>query len=91
MNVMQLHLPPLCERREEVPVLAHHFLQRFTNQFGKNVKRFSRLALHSLEEYTWPGNVRELENIVQRAVVLAERSTIEIWHLPSNLSPADGM
>ncbi|MCH8267810.1 MAG: sigma-54-dependent Fis family transcriptional regulator [Acidobacteria bacterium] len=85
INVMELHMPPLRERREEVPVLAQHFLQRFANQFGKNVKRFSRLALHSLEEYTWPGNVRELENIVQRAVVLAGKPTIEIWHLPSNL------
>ena len=82
LNVVQLHLPPLRERREEIPFLAHHFLGRFAQQFGKKVKRFSRLALHVLEEHNWPGNVRELENVVQRAVVMAEGTTIEVWHLP---------
>jgi len=85
LNVVQLHLPPLRERREEIPFLAHHFLERFAQQFGKKTKRFSRLALHALEEYDWPGNVRELENVVQRAVVMADGSTIEIWHLPLGL------
>ena len=82
LNVVQLHLPALRERREEIPFLAHHFLEHFTQQFGKKAKRFSRLALHVLEEQDWPGNVRELENIVQRAVVMAEGATIEVWHLP---------
>jgi len=85
LNVVQLHLPPLRERREEIPFLAHHFLERFAQQFGKKTKRFSRLALHAWEEYDWPGNVRELENVVQRAVVMADGSTIEIWHLPLGL------
>jgi len=82
LNVVQLHLPPLCERADDVLYLAHHFLKLFSQQFHKKVTRFSRLALHALEEYAWPGNVRELENVVQRAVVLAEGATIEIWHLP---------
>jgi DNA-binding NtrC family response regulator len=85
LNVVQLHLPPLRERRDDVLFLAHHFLRVFAPQFGKKVARFSRLALHALEEYHWPGNVRELENIVQRAVVLAEGSTIEMTHLPAIL------
>ena len=85
LNVIQVHLPPLCERREEIPVLANHFLQRFAKQFDKKVKRFSRLALYSLEAYNWPGNVRELENVVQRTVVMAEGPTIEVWHLPSTI------
>ncbi len=83
LNVVQLHLPALRERRDDIPCLAHHFLQRFAQQFGKKSKRFSRLAMQALEEYVWPGNVRELENVVQRAVVLAEAPTIEVWHLPA--------
>lgn len=82
LNVVPIHIPPLRERRGAVVVLAQHFLQRFSAQFGKNVKRFSPMALHALEEHRWPGNVRELENVIQRAVVLAEKPTIELWHLP---------
>jgi DNA-binding NtrC family response regulator len=85
LNVVQLHLPPLRERRESIPVLAHHFMRQFATQFGKNTKRFSGPALQALEECSWPGNVRELENVVQRAVVLAEDSTIELNHLPDKL------
>jgi len=85
LNVVQLHLPPLRERRDDILFLAHYFLSAFSQQFGKKVRRFSRLALHALEEYHWRGNVRELENMVQRAVVLAEGSTIEVWHLPSHM------
>jgi DNA-binding NtrC family response regulator len=85
LNVVQIHIPALRERRDEIPVLAHHFLQQFAGQFGKQAKHFSPLALHALEEYKWPGNVRELENAVQRAVVMAEGHTIETWHLPKSL------
>jgi DNA-binding NtrC family response regulator len=83
LDVVQLHLPPLRQRRDDIPLLAHYFLQRFGQQFSKKSQRFSRLALQAMEEYVWPGNVRELENIVQRAVVLAEGTTIEVWHLPA--------
>ena len=86
LNVVELPLPPLRERREDVPFLAHHFLRRFASQFGKKTKRFSLPTLHALEEYNWPGNVRELENVMQRAVVMAEGPTIETWHLPGKLS-----
>src|SRR3990170_2082868 len=82
LNVMQLHIPALRERRGGIPLLAQRFLERFSAQFGKKTKRFSRLALHVLGEYGWPGNVRQLENVVQRAVVMADGSTIEVWHLP---------
>jgi DNA-binding NtrC family response regulator len=82
LNVIQIHIPPLRERRGGIAILAQHFLQRFSAQFEKRVKAFSPLALHALEEHRWPGNVRELENVIQRAVVLAEKPTIELWHLP---------
>jgi len=85
LNVVSLHLPPLRERRDDIPFLAHHFLQGFAERFGKKAKRFSRLALTALEEYHWPGNVRELENVIQRAVVLADGQKIDLVHLPGTL------
>jgi DNA-binding NtrC family response regulator len=88
LNVTELHLPPLRDRREEIGLLARHFLQRFTEQFGKAPMHFSGGALCALEEHNWPGNVRQLENVVQRAVVLAEGSTIEVGDLPTGLSGA---
>ena len=84
-NVVQMHLPPLRERRDDIPLLAQHFLQSSAQQFKKKAKRFSQLALCALEEYRWPGNVRELENAVQRAVVLSEGQTVDVWQLPSAL------
>jgi DNA-binding NtrC family response regulator len=83
LNVVQMHLPPLRERRDDIPLLAHHFLHISAQQFNKKVRRFSQPALHALEEYAWPGNVRELENAVQRAVVLSEGHTVDEWHLPT--------
>jgi transcriptional regulator with GAF, ATPase, and Fis domain len=85
VNVVQLHIPPLRDRRDDVPLLAHHFLQISSKQFNKNIKRFSQRALRALDEHSWPGNVRELENAVQRAAALCEGQSIELWHLPSTL------
>ena len=83
LNVVQMAIPPLRERRDDIPLLAQHFLLNSATQFGKKVKRFSQPALHALEEYAWPGNVRELENAVQRAVVLSEGQSVDVWHLPA--------
>jgi two-component system response regulator AtoC len=83
LNVVQLHLPPLRERRDDIPLLAHLFLADAAAQFNKKARHFSRAALHALEEYTWPGNVRELENAVQRAVVVSEGQTVDSCHLPA--------
>jgi len=85
LNVVQMHLPPLRERRDDIPLLAQHFLKCSAEQFGKKAKRFSQSALHALEDYTWPGNVRELQNAIQRAVVLAEGPTVELQQLPAGL------
>ena len=85
LNVVQMHLPPLRERRDDIPLLAHHFLKCSAEQFGKKAKRFSQTALHALEDYSWPGNVRELQNAVQRGVVLTEGPTIELHQLPATL------
>ena len=83
LNVVQMHLPPLRERSDDIPLLAQHFLEIFAEQFKKKAKRFSPQALQALEEYAWPGNVRELSNAVQRAVVLSESASIECWLLPT--------
>jgi DNA-binding NtrC family response regulator len=83
LNVVQMHLPSLRDRRDDIPLLAQHFLQTSSEQFKKKSRRFSQMAIHALEEYRWPGNVRELLNAVQRAVVLSESQTVEVWHLPT--------
>ena len=82
LNVVELHLPPLRERRDDISLLAHHFLQKYSQVFKKNVKRFSPSVLATFDQYNWPGNVRELENIIQRAVVLSEGQTLELSSLP---------
>jgi len=83
MNVVQLNLPSLRARREDIPLLAYHFLRQFAQQYGKKVSRFAPRVLLALEDHSWPGNVRELENVIQRAVVLADGPTIQMWHLPA--------
>ena len=85
LNVVQLHLPSLRERRDDVPLLAQQFLEKSAQQFRKSAKRFSQQVLHAFEEYNWPGNVRELENVVQRAVALSEDQTVDISHLPASM------
>ena len=85
LNVIQLHLPPLRERSGGIVMLAHHLLQQINQEFGKKVTRISHPAMEALDEYAWPGNVRELENMIRRAVVLAEGASVEIWHLPAKI------
>jgi Nif-specific regulatory protein len=80
LNVVALRLPPLRERREDIPLLADFFLQRFARDAGKKLRGFSPDALAALTAYPWPGNVRELENAVERAVVLAREGLVEREH-----------
>jgi DNA-binding NtrC family response regulator len=76
LNVVSIHLPPLRDRKEDVPLLVDHFLKVFSRKQGKSVEGFSDDAMNTLTEYTWPGNVRELENTVERLVVFARDKTI---------------
>ncbi|MGE4291775.1 MAG: sigma-54-dependent transcriptional regulator [Desulfovibrio sp.] len=85
LNVVMIYLPRLAERRDDIPILVNHFLKTFNTRFGKSVKALSPQALEVLMHYNYPGNVRELENIVQRAVALAEGETIGINELPPDL------
>jgi two-component system, NtrC family, response regulator GlrR len=76
IHVIPIILPPLRERQEDIPLLAHHFLQRFGHAVRKGVKGFSSEAMQQLMAYDWPGNIRELANVVERAVVLATEDLI---------------
>ena len=82
LNVVELHLPPLRERPDDISLLAYHFLQKYSQVFNKHAKCFSQATQTALERYNWPGNVRELENVIQRAVVLSDGRTVEICNLP---------
>lgn len=85
LNVISMELPPLRERREDIVELALHFLNRTARQMGKPLTLMEEAALTVLENYDWPGNIRELENVIERAVVLAEGSTLRLQDLPAQL------
>lgn len=85
LNVVPIHLPPLRERREDIPHLAHTFVTRYAQQYGKPLQGFSPQAIVSLQAYDWPGNVRELENLIQRLVVLSRDTHLEEEQLPLHI------
>src|SRR5690606_23846374 len=85
LNVVNLHIPPLRQRRSDVGALAEHFVKKYSAENGKAPLRLAPDALARLMGYPWPGNVRELENVVERAVVLAPGETIDTEHLPPEL------
>ncbi len=76
LNIINIHIPPLRERREDILVLARHFLDRYCLEFSKDVMGFTPEAVRKLENYDWPGNVRELQNVIERAVLLCEGDII---------------
>jgi DNA-binding NtrC family response regulator len=85
LNVVNLHIPPLSERRDDIPLLAQYFLDRAAPVMGKPVRTISDDALGLLKSYDFPGNVRELENIIERGVALCQGETLEAAHLPDDL------
>ena len=88
LAVVHIHMPPLRERREDIPSLARHFLDRFGRKMGKRLEGFAADALESLTHYAWPGNIRELENVVERAVIMARGSVIQPEDLPVTFQDA---
>jgi transcriptional regulator with GAF, ATPase, and Fis domain len=90
LNVIPIVLPPLRDRKNDIPRLALHFLRRFALERGKEIPEFSSEAMRLLLDYSWAGNVRELENTVEHAVVLAKGSQVEAWDFPSALRLASG-
>src|SRR5438552_4059903 len=85
LNVIPIHLPPLRERREDIPTLAAHFTTRLSAELGQPVRGVTPEALAILEHYHWPGNVRELENVIERALVLGSGDWLEAGALPPDL------
>ena len=82
LNVVQIEMPPLRERREDIPLLAAHFLHKYASENERDIEGFSPEALDSLTGFDWPGNVRQLENVIERSVVLSSGRKIELDDLP---------
>ncbi len=85
LNVIPFHVPPLRDRKEDIPVLARFFLNEFSAEYGKKTRELSEGALEILLRYPWPGNVRELKNLVERLVIVCPQARIEPHHLPPEL------
>ncbi|MBV9507390.1 MAG: sigma-54-dependent Fis family transcriptional regulator, partial [Acidobacteriia bacterium] len=84
LNVIPFFVPPLRDRREDVPVLADHFLSEFTTAYGRKPKELTPEAYRILVEYHWPGNVRELKNLIERIVILNPQVRVDARHIPLN-------
>jgi two-component system nitrogen regulation response regulator NtrX len=86
LNVIPFHVPPLRERKEDIPALAAYFLEEFARAYGRKPKELTPQALEALEAYHWPGNVRELRNLIERIVILNPQSRIDARHIPLHLA-----
>jgi DNA-binding NtrC family response regulator len=91
LAVFSIALPPLRERKTDVPPIAQHFVEEFGKRHGSAAEGIREAAMEALKHYSWPGNVRELRNVIERAVVLAEGPWIEAWHLPPYIRDPDRM
>jgi Nif-specific regulatory protein len=89
LNVFAIFVPPLRERKPDILLLADHFLEKFSREHSKNVKRISTPAIDMLSSYHWPGNVRELANVIERAIVVCDSQVIHAHHLPPTLQTAE--
>jgi two-component system nitrogen regulation response regulator NtrX len=88
LNVIPFHVPPLRERREDIPLLARHFLRLLSAEHGRRPREVAPEALEQLARLPWPGNVRELRNILERLVIMTPGELIELRHLPASLAPS---
>jgi len=85
LNVFPIFLPPLRDRKDDIPQLAYHFLRHFCKKTGKRIEGFSDDALDMLVNYQWPGNVRQLKNVIERLVIMADGSVLDLLYLMDNL------
>ena len=88
LNVIPIQIPPLSDRRNDIPMLSRHFLQIFTKEQNKNIQQFRSEAMRQLLDYDWPGNVRELENSIEHATVIAKGKYVEVSDLPVAIQQA---
>jgi transcriptional regulator with PAS, ATPase and Fis domain len=89
LNVVRLHVPPLRERLDDIPLLVAHFIDKYNQKTHKQIRGISRQAGALLMAYPWPGNVRQLENVIQRMIVIATGETLDVQDLPAELRDAD--
>jgi Nif-specific regulatory protein len=89
LNVYSIYLPPLRERKTDIPLLADHFVEKHATAHAKDVRRIATSAIDMLMSYHWPGNVRELENCIERAVLVSADDVIHGHHLPPTLQTAE--
>ncbi len=85
LSMVELTVPPLRERAEDIPLLARHFVEKFSHEFSKPIEGVTQRALIVLQRHGWPGNVRELEHVIGRACMLSDGTTIDVQDLPANL------
>ncbi|MGE3538263.1 MAG: sigma-54-dependent transcriptional regulator [Candidatus Tectimicrobiota bacterium] len=90
LNVVPVHIPPLRERREDIPLLVNHFLAKYNKAFGRHVQGFTAEALAMLTHYHWPGNVRELENVIERLVAISRKRLLDVEDMPLDLISVRG-
>jgi len=91
LNVVTIIMPPLRERKEDIPTLVQHFVNRFAAEYRRDVSGFDAESMRKLESYDWPGNVRELRNVVERHVVLAGEATIQLMEFSAKQSTGEGL
>ena len=86
LSVIPIQIPPLRERKEDIPLLVEHFIQRYNTQFRKRVGQVSPDGMKLMMDYSWPGNIRELKNAIERAMILVDKDRIDVAHLPIRIS-----
>lgn len=86
LGVFAIDMPPLRNRREDIPILANHFLEGLREEFDLQIEGVSEEAMDRLRAYTWPGNIRELKNVIAQAAVMAERGNVDVRHLPERIA-----
>jgi len=90
LNVVPVHVPPLRDRRDDIPLLVQHFLAKYNKAFGRQVQGFTPEAVAILTHYHWPGNVRELENVIARLVVISRHQLLNVDDMPLDLISVRG-
>jgi DNA-binding NtrC family response regulator len=87
LNTVEIHLPPLRDRREDIQPLAEHFLRQHTERYRREIMGFTQQAVDALREHSWPGNVRELDHVIERAVLMSSSSVVSVFDLALQTTP----
>lgn len=89
LNSFPISIPPLRQRKGDILILTEHFIRKFSQKLGKNIKGFSKRALKLIYEYSWPGNVREMENTIERCIIITDKDTIDVDDLPAHFKSGE--